>query len=785
MAGGRRRSRRPGAGVVAVAEALVDFVPAGGPGVFRAAPGGADNVAVGLARQEVPTRLLARIADDLLGHRLRAHLDGNGVDLSYAVRAAEPTSLAIVAVGRDGVVEYDFRVEGTADWQWRDHELAGALDGEVVALHAGSLALTMPPGADVLQRLLAEARQTMTVTYDPNCRPLLMGSPDAVRGRIESLVALADVVKASADDLDWLLGPRPRAGRRGLAGQGPGPGGDHPRPGRAAGRDPPGGRAAPPGRAVEVVDTVGAGDACMAALLAGLHRRDLLGGARRAALRAMDAATLTELADEAVLAAAITCTRPGADPPTAADLGGGGPAGLRSAVLRRAPSGNQRIVPFRPFCSRRRAWTRGAVMRRVLRPIRPGVVGACLLVLAALVACPRRPGPPHPGAALDGRSLKPKARRAAAGGDDPGGEGRQMTQAERGSAATRRWSPPGGGSVLSGGGSTPTPNTPEAWADMVDAFQRAALATRLGIPLIYGVDSVHGHGNLVGATVFPHNIGLGATRDPGLVERIAHVTATETRATGPQWIFAPCVCVARDLRWGRTWPASATRAWSSRWRRRSTASRARGPGLDEPDRALATAKHYAGDGDTEYGTAAGDYTIDQGITVTSRRDFARIDLSPYVAAVHRHDVGSVMPSFASVDWTEDGRRPLKMHAHRELITGVLKGRIGFDGFVISDWEGIHQIPGDYATQVRTGVDAGIDMFMEPFSYQDFETTLLAEVGAGRVPRPTDDAVRRILTKKFELGLFERPLTDRTHLSEVGSAPTAPWPAAPSPSPRCC
>ncbi|HEV2871707.1 MAG TPA: PfkB family carbohydrate kinase, partial [Actinomycetota bacterium] len=176
------------AGVVAVAgEALVDFVPGGGDGLFRAAPGGSPaNVAVGLARQEVPTRLLARIADDLLGHRLRAHLDGNGVDLSFAVRAAEPTSLAIVAVGRDGVVEYDFRVEGTADWQWADHELAGALDGPVVALHAGSIALTMPPGADVLQRLLAAARKDMTVSYDPNCRPLLMGSPDAVRGRIEA-----------------------------------------------------------------------------------------------------------------------------------------------------------------------------------------------------------------------------------------------------------------------------------------------------------------------------------------------------------------------------------------------------------------------------------------------------------------------------------------------------------------------------------------------------------------------------------------------------------------------
>jgi len=310
-------------GVVAVAgEALVDFVPADEPGLFRAAPGGSPaNVAVGLARLGVPARLLARIADDLLGHRLRAHLDGNGVDLSFVVRAAEPTSLAIVAVGPDGVVEYDFRVEGTADWQWRDHELDGALDGGVVALHAGSIALTMAPGADVLQRLLAGARNDLTVSYDPNCRPLLMGAPGAVLGRIEALVGLADVVKASADDLAWLLpGHPPEQVAEAWLAKGPslvvitlGPAGLV-----AASRQA--GVLRRPGRAVEVVDTVGAGDACMAALLAGLHRRGLLGAGRRAALQAVDAATLTDLADEAVLAAAITCTRPGADPPTAAEL---------------------------------------------------------------------------------------------------------------------------------------------------------------------------------------------------------------------------------------------------------------------------------------------------------------------------------------------------------------------------------------------------------------------------------------------------------------------------------
>ena len=136
-----------------------------------------------------------------------------------------------------------------------------------------------------------------------------------------------------------------------------------------------------------------------------------------------------------------------------------------------------------------------------------------------------------------------------------------------------------------------------------------------------------------------------------------------------------------------------------------------------------------------------------------------------------------MPSFSSVDWTEDGvGNPIKMHANRELITDVLKGKIGFDGFVISDWEGIHQIPGDWATQVRTGVNAGIDMFMEPNSAKPFEDTLLAEVNAGRVPMSRiDDAVSRILAKKFELGLFEQPYTDRTNLAQVGSPSTGARP----------
>lgn len=360
----------------------------------------------------------------------------------------------------------------------------------------------------------------------------------------------------------------------------------------------------------------------------------------------------------------------------------------------------------------------------------------------------------------------------------------QMAQAERVDidADTSLITTNGLGSVLSGGGSTPTPNTATAWADMVDRYQRAALDTRLGIPLLYGVDSVHGHGNLVGATVFPHNIGLGATRDPRLVERIGAITAEETRASGPQWAFAPCLCVARDDRWGRTYESfgedpdlvtsmtTAIRGLQGR------------PGqLDDNDHVLASAKHFAGDGLTSYDESAagtGAYPIDQGITEVDRQTFDELALAPYWPAVRKYDVGSVMPSFSSVDWTEDGLgNPVKMHANGDLITGTLKGEMRFDGIVISDWRAIRQLPGSYRDQVKASVLAGVDMFMEPIQapnnpsgWDEFIATLTDLVDSGEVPvSRIDDAVSRILTKKFELGLFEHPFTDRTHLPDIGSA----------------
>jgi beta-glucosidase len=358
----------------------------------------------------------------------------------------------------------------------------------------------------------------------------------------------------------------------------------------------------------------------------------------------------------------------------------------------------------------------------------------------------------------------------------------QMTQAERGGidTATTKITDDHLGSVLSGGGSVPSPNTPTAWADMIDRYQAAALATPLHIPLIYGIDTVHGDGNMYGATVFPHNIGLGATRDPALVRDVEHVAASETRSSGPQWAFAPCICVARDDRWGRTYESFGEDPKLVESMETAIDGFQGAPGqLKDNDRVLATAKHFAGDGLTTYGTGSnsqttGDYPIDQGVDRVDQATFARLALAPYIPAIKVHHVGSVMPSYSDVDWTEDGLgNPVNMHGNRDLVTGWLKEKEGFDGFVISDYEGIHHIypkTYTYAQQVAAGVNAGIDMFMEPYDFETFESTLKSEVQNGDVPMARiDDAVSRILTKKFELGLFEHPYTDRTHLPEIGDA----------------
>lgn len=333
----------------------------------------------------------------------------------------------------------------------------------------------------------------------------------------------------------------------------------------------------------------------------------------------------------------------------------------------------------------------------------------------------------------------------------------QMTQPERRYVTPDEVTRYRIGSVLSSGGSAPEPNTPESWADMYDGLQRAALAGPLRVPLMYGVDAVHGHNNMVGATIFPHNIGLGATRDPALVRKIGAATAAEMAGTGVDWDFAPCVCVARDDRWGRTYesfgevPELATMMTT-------VIDGLQGDELGGPTSVLATAKHYVGDGGTEGGDDRGDVRLPE-------KELRAVHLPPFQAAVKR-GVGSVMISYSS--WNG-----LKMHQNKYLITDVLKGELGFGGFVVSDYNGIDEIdgkPGFTKDEVAAAINAGIDMVMVPTEWRRFIDYLRDEVKNGDVPMERiDDANRRILTKKFELGLFEEPMADRSHLKTVGSA----------------
>lgn len=310
------------------------------------------------------------------------------------------------------------------------------------------------------------------------------------------------------------------------------------------------------------------------------------------------------------------------------------------------------------------------------------------------------------------------------------------------------------GSILSGGGSAPGVNTAEGWADMYDGFQEIALSSRLGIPVIYGIDAVHGNNNVRGATIFPHQIGLGAAGDEDLVERIGQATAIEVAATGIDWNFAPCLAVPRDERWGRTYegygeePGLVSRLGAAAVRGYQ------GGDLSDGKTILATAKHFIADG----GTAGG---RDRGDSKLSEEELRGIHLPPYVDSVAA-GVGSVMTSYSSVNGA-------KMHGNGELVQGLLRGELGFSGFVVSDWAGLEELPGEYEDQIAAGINAGIDMVMIPEDYKRFIETMLGLVRSGAIPEARiDEAVSRILKAKFELALFERPFADRSLLSEVGS-----------------
>lgn len=324
------------------------------------------------------------------------------------------------------------------------------------------------------------------------------------------------------------------------------------------------------------------------------------------------------------------------------------------------------------------------------------------------------------------------------------------------------------GSVLSGGGSVPAPKaSAEAWVNMVNEIQKGALSTRLGIPMIYGIDAIHGHNNVYKATIFPHNVGLGVTRDPNLAKRIGAATALEVRATGIPYVFAPCIAVCRDPRWGRCYESysedhrivQAMTEIIPGLQGEIPANSLKGvPFVSGKTKVAACAKHFVGDGGTVRG-------VDESNTVVDYKGLLGIHMPAYFDSVQK-GVATVMVSYSS--W--NGK---KMHANRDLITGFLKNKLNFRGFVISDWQGIDRITNpphaNYSYSIQAGVLAGIDMVMLPNNFAEFISDLTYLVKSNAIPMSRiDDAVKRILRVKFVMGLFENPIADFSLANQLGS-----------------
>ncbi len=306
------------------------------------------------------------------------------------------------------------------------------------------------------------------------------------------------------------------------------------------------------------------------------------------------------------------------------------------------------------------------------------------------------------------------------------------------------------GSLLSGGDSDPKEgNSLKAWTDLYNRLQAHTKNTRLKIPILFGIDAVHGNNNVLGAVVFPHNIGLGCTRDAALVEKVHRITADEVRATGIQWAFGPCVTVPQDIRWGRTYEgfsedpklvaelgAAAVRGFQAN-------------NLLDPLAVLACAKHYVGDGGTAFGSARHNNQpgLDQGDTRVDEATLRRIHLPGYISTI-RAGVGTIMPSYSS--WNG-----VKVSGNKRLLTDILKNELGFEGFLISDYNAIDQLSRDFTEAVAMSINAGMDMAMEPTRYREFQTALKSLVEQGKVPMSRiDDAVTRILRVKFAMGLMD-------------------------------
>ena len=319
------------------------------------------------------------------------------------------------------------------------------------------------------------------------------------------------------------------------------------------------------------------------------------------------------------------------------------------------------------------------------------------------------------------------------------------------------------GSLLSGGGSHPKVNEPQAWLDMYNSYQSETLKSRLQIPLIYGIDAVHGHNNVYGATIFPQNIGLGATNNPELIFKISEATSIEVAATGIDWTFSPCLSSPEDYRWGRTYEGFSSDPSLVEILGEASVKGYQSAQTNSGKKVVACAKHFIGDGNTEFGTGMNGL-VDRGNTILTVDELKEKLLPKYQAAIDA-DVQTIMASYNS--WNG-----VKCHGSKELLTDILKIEMGFDGFVISDWQGIDEIPGDYKSDIITSINAGIDMVMvsgQGQPYKKFMRLLKESVEEGSIPLARiDDAVKRILKVKIRNGLFDNPLVENDALKVIGS-----------------
>ena len=319
------------------------------------------------------------------------------------------------------------------------------------------------------------------------------------------------------------------------------------------------------------------------------------------------------------------------------------------------------------------------------------------------------------------------------------------------------------GSLLSGGGSHPKVNEPQAWLDMYNGYQSETLKSRLQIPLIYGIDAVHGHNNVYGATIFPQNIGLGATNNPELIFKISEATSIEVAATGIDWTFSPCLSSPEDYRWGRTYEGFSSDPSLVEILGEASVKGYQSAQTNSGKKVVACAKHFIGDGNTEFGTGMNGL-VDRGNTILTVEELKEKLLPKYQAAIDA-DVQTIMASYNS--WNG-----VKCHGSKELLTDILKIEMGFDGFVISDWQGIDEIPGDYKSDIITSINAGIDMVMvsgQGQPYKKFMRLLKESAEEGLIPLARiDDAVKRILKVKIRNGLFDNPLVENDALKVIGS-----------------